>query len=73
MLRPGAYCSGKPHGGSGGWAGCTQPRQRLPGVNTQLLLNRRLAAAEAARLERVSLRGWACAAEGRAGCASLLK
>lgn len=65
-LGPGAYCSGKSQAKSGRVGGLrTAAPTPLLSEDYRQLPARRLAAE--ARRVRVPLRGWACAAKGRAG------
>lgn len=66
-LGPGTYCSGKPQARPGLALGLHPAPARVGGLG--LALVRRLAAGGLP--VRVSLRGWACKAAGRAGCALL--
>lgn len=64
-LSPGTYCSGKPQARPGPTLGLHPAPVRVGGLG----LARRLAAGGLP--VHVSLRGWACKAAGRAGCALL--
>lgn len=66
-LGPGTYCSGKPQARPGLARGLHPTPAWVGGLG--LALARRLAAGGLP--VHVSLRGWACKAAGRAGCALL--